>query len=117
MVDDKAVGVSDPGRKSCLCGVVSLAGGVIVVVSYGLIIGIAIAVAILKQGDESVETPRIASHLFRVGIVANIVGLIFGISGWIKSNQKKLLSIIGLVINVIVFILMGMLVLASFIFA
>jgi hypothetical protein len=99
MVDDKPVYRGDPGRKRCLCGVVSLAGGVLAAVFYGLVIGMVIVAVVSQQGEEAVEAPSSAAYLLIAAIAANLLGVVCGISGLIKANQKKLLPIIGLVVN------------------
>ncbi len=114
--DAKPVYRGDPGRKSCLCGVVSLAGGVLAAAFYGLVIGMVIVAGVSRQGEEAVEAPPSGAYLIMVAIGANLLGVIYSISGLVKANQKKLLPIIGLVVNCGVIFLIGMLVLAIIIF-
>lgn len=117
VVDDKPAYRSDSGRKSCSCGVVSLVGGVLAVALYGVVVGMAIVAGVSAQSEEAVEAPSSGGYLIMAAIAANLVGVIYGVAGLIKANQKKLLPIIGVVINCGVVFLIGMLLVVSFIFA
>lgn len=116
MVDDKPVYRGDPGRKSCLCGVMSLAGGVLAAAFYGLVIGMVIVAGVSQQGEEAVEAPPSGAYLIMAAIAANLLGMVCGISGLIKANQKKLLPIIGLVINGGILLVIALLVMIAIIF-
>ena len=94
----------------------SLAGGVVAGALYGLAIGMAIVAGVSQQDGEAVEAPPSAVHLFMAAIGANLLGVIYSISGLVKANQKKLLPIIGLVVNCGVIFLIGMLVLVIILF-
>jgi hypothetical protein len=116
IVDDKAVNLNSPEHKSCLCGVISLVGGLSSVILYGVVVGISIAARLYGQDAPSVEDHATEGLLILTAIVANLLGTIFGISGLIKSNQKKLLPIIGLVINCGIILLIGMLLTVGILF-
>jgi len=98
-VDDRAIGMDARGSESRFCGVASLAGGILAVALWGTVIGIGIAVTASAQGEEMPKMPVIATYLVVLAIVANILGMIYSISGLGKANQKKLLPIVGLAVN------------------
>ena len=118
VADAKPIFKGDPSKKGHCCGVVSLAGGVVAGALYGLVAGLMFASAAGGQAEESAASAQDATvgQLILWGIVANLVGTGYGIAGLINRRQKKLLPILGLVVNsgilfvIVILVMIGMII-------
>lgn len=118
--DQRIVNVDRPvvagalGARCATLGIVSIAGGLVAGALYGAMMGSAIVAGVRGEAGDAEDRAAVEGAIILASMFCNLVGLVAGIAGLARRNQKKGPAIIGLAVNLaLVLAVAGLVVLAK----